>query len=104
MSRPVKRYMALLRDAIWYTLQCKAFHLETIEVVEVFQGKIVWEGDVELFVLYSPRKGERCFAWGFPNGSAEWEVIVALRKPPIRSAQDAVKAAILKDIREGRLK
>jgi len=100
MSRPPKRYLRLLKDAIWFTLQCKAVHLATFEVVEAFRGKIVWEGDVELFRLLHPRIGEGCYAWGFFDDKGEWEATVVLQKPPIRTAEDAVRAAIVKQAKE----
>jgi hypothetical protein len=100
MSRPVKRYITLLRHAIRATFGCNAVHLETFEVVEVFQGKVVWEGNVELFKLYREYYGQGCFAWGFFDDKAGWEATVVLQKPPIRTAEDAVRAAIVKQAKE----
>jgi hypothetical protein len=101
MYRPVRRYIAQLRHAIKATFHCNAVHLETFEVVEVFQGKVVWEGNVELFKLYGAHFGEGCFAWGFFGDKGEWEATVVLQKPPIRTAEDAVRAAIVKQTRGG---
>jgi hypothetical protein len=100
MSRPVKRYLSMLKYAIRATFQCNAIHLETYEVVEVFQGKVVWEGNVELFKLYRAHYGQGCFAWGYFDDKGEWEAIVVLQKPPIRTAEDAVRAAIVKRAKE----
>ena len=100
MSRPVKRYIQLLRHAIRATFHCNSVHLETFEVVEVFEGKVVWEGNVELFKLYNPHYGQGGFAWGFFDDKGQWEATVVLQKPPIRTAEDAVRAAIVKKVKD----
>jgi hypothetical protein len=100
MYRPIRRYIGHLRHAIKATFHCGSVHLETYEVVEVSQGKVVWEGNVELFKLYGAYFGQGCYAWGYFDDQGGWEAVVVLQKPPIRTAEDAVRAAIVKQAKD----
>lgn len=59
-------------------------------VVETFQGETVWEGEVLVFELLDHPTSRKCYAW-----EVEGEVTAVLHEAPVRSAQDAVKAAII---------
>ena len=48
-------YLARLQDAIQHTHRCGAVFVETVAVDEVFQGKTVWKGEVEVFLVTHPR-------------------------------------------------
>lgn len=65
-------------------------------VKEVFQGKVVWEGDVEVFQIRGHPKANRAFAWSHVAGTNDQQTryITVLELPPVDSAQTAVKAAI----------
>jgi hypothetical protein len=41
----------------------KLTYVETVPVTEVFEGKIVWEGDVEVSDLENHPKADRVYAW-----------------------------------------
>lgn len=69
---------------------CKAVHLETRPVKEVFRGMLVLEGDVEIFQLAGHPKAKKCYAWL----SGEGEIITVLEVPPVESAQTAVRAYV----------
>jgi hypothetical protein len=71
-----------------------AVHINTESVHEVFQGKTVWEGDVEVFSLTDESKATVCYAWSYQDGSVEHFVAV-LNVPPVNTAADAVKAYIV---------
>ena len=43
--------------------QCGAIQSETVPVHEVFRGKTVWQGDVEVFDLIGHPKAKRCYGW-----------------------------------------
>lgn len=45
--------------------------VESVPVLETFQGKTVWEGVVELFDLLNLPKANRCYAWSHPEGLPE---------------------------------
>lgn len=59
-------------------------------VVEEFRGETVWEGEVLIFELQGHPSARRCYAW-----EVEGEVTAVLAVPPVHSAQDAVRAALL---------
>lgn len=92
-------YLKELDAAIVKLHGCEGVHIKTVPVKEVFKGKTVWEGDVEVFKLSDdPRRGhpvaKHCYAWGYPNGKGGLEVVAVLEIPPVESPQTAVKAAI----------
>jgi hypothetical protein len=59
-------------------------------VVERFKGETVWEGEVLVFELQGHPSARRCYAW-----EVDGEVTAVLEVPPVKSAQDAVRAALL---------
>jgi len=58
-------------------------------VVETFQGETVWEGDVLVFELVGHPTATTCYAW-----EVDGEVTAVLREGPVKTARDAVRAAI----------
>jgi len=76
-------------------------HVETVHVKESFNGKTVWEGDVEVFELQGHPKAKRAYAWihGLDDTKAKRHVTV-LAVPPITSPDAAVKAVIVNDYRK----
>ncbi len=51
--------------------------MQSVPVKEVFEGKIVWEGSVEIFTLRNA-KAKRCYAWGQPKAGGGWEITTVL--------------------------
>jgi hypothetical protein len=49
-------YFAKLQVAVSQLHNCGATHVKTVPVHEVFQGKPVWQGDVEIFDLHGQPK------------------------------------------------
>jgi hypothetical protein len=97
-------YLARLQVAVSQLHNCGAVHRETVLVHEVFQGKTVWEGEVEVFDLHGHPKAKRCYAWSHldkPDDSEE-RFVAVLEMPPVDSALKAVQVQIVKDIREGK--
>jgi hypothetical protein len=79
---------------------CKA-RLARIEAVELdFEGEPVWEGAVHVFDITGHPKAKRAYAWSSPiDGSTKRRFYAVLELPPVTSAQDAVRAAIVADNR-----
>jgi hypothetical protein len=92
-------YIARLQTTIQHLHNCAAVHRATVPVHEVFQGKTVWQGDVEAFDLTGHPKAKRCYGWSF--GEPE-EFITILELPPVDSAQSAVKVATAYQIKKAR--
>ena len=73
---------------------CEAEHRETVHVEEVFRGKPVWTGDVEVFALVGCPRANHCFAWGLPDETGTLQIATILEIPPVDSAAMAVRVAI----------
>jgi len=80
----------------------KPTYVETVPVTETFQGKIIWEGDVEVFDLENHPKAERVYAWAHSTGENDEgkRYVTVAHIPPVDSPQTAVKIAIVQEYRE----
>ncbi|MBC7932758.1 MAG: hypothetical protein H7Z38_19525 [Rubrivivax sp.] len=87
-----------LRDVILRLHGCAAYHAETVPVKEVFQGQTLWEGEVEVFNIRGHPKARRCYAWSHET-DGERRYVAVLELPPVDSAQTAVRAAIVEEVR-----
>ena len=84
---------------------CDADYVETVPVVEEFQGEIVWHGDVEVFDLVGHPKATRGYGWGYvTNEEGGRRYFTVLEIPPVNSPQTAVQAAIRSEIQNARAK
>ena len=89
-----------LKQAVAHMHQCAARLVEVVPVSETFQGQPVWEGVVHVFELTGHPTATRCYAWSSPVGeSNKRRFFAVLHIPPITSAQDAVRAAIVQEYR-----
>jgi hypothetical protein len=88
----------LLQAAVQGLHKCGAIHSETVSVHEQFQGRSLWQGNVEVFDLYGHPKAKRCFAWVQPNSGKGTRYVALLNFWPVTSPQAAVKAMIVMDI------
>lgn len=93
------KYLAALVKAFSDLHGCKATHVETVPVIERFQGKTVWEGDVEVFDLIGHPKASRGYAWAYDRAKGS-EIVAVLKLPPVISPKTAVQAAIVEKMRE----
>jgi hypothetical protein len=92
-----ENYIERLKQAIFHLHKSGSFHLTSVPVKEVFHGRTLWEGDVEMFDLLDHPKAKRCYGWTY--GDPE-EFIVILELPPVTDAQSAVKAGIAHQIKK----
>lgn len=97
-----KEYIERLQMVIHQLHGCSSQHVGTVPVHEVFRGKTVWQGDVEVFNLTGHAKAKRCFAWSHREGQGdEGERFVAvLEIPPVESPETAVRASIVSDAKK----
>ena len=84
--------------------KCDATWAKTVLVHEVFRGKTVWLGDVEVFDLRGHPKAKRCYAWSHLDGSKDERTryVAVLEIPPVESAETAVRVQIVKDTKQAR--
>ena len=89
-------YDAELRAAVERTCRCPARPLRTVRVSERFGRYTLWEGEVHVFELDSHPAASLCFAWpSSAQGSGPDRFRVVPAVPPVASAADAVRAAVL---------
>jgi hypothetical protein len=76
-------------------------HVESVPVHEVFQGKTIWAGVVEVFDLKDHPKTHRAYAWTHETDDPKHprQHVTVLHIPPAISPQTAVRAAIMQEIR-----
>jgi hypothetical protein len=91
-----------LRDVIHHLHGAKASHLESVPVTESFQGKTVWDGVVEVFLLTGHPKTDRVYAWvhDTDDPAKPRRHVTVLHIPPVISPQTAVRAAIVQEFKE----
>ncbi|HKU74494.1 MAG TPA: hypothetical protein VJR02_11280 [Pyrinomonadaceae bacterium] len=56
-------YIEELQEAIRDRYHTEPTYVETVPVVEKFQGQTVWEGEVEVFDLANFADANRVYAW-----------------------------------------
>jgi hypothetical protein len=94
-------YIDELKDVIRRLHGAEATHVESVPVKETFQGKAVWEGIVEVFDLIGHPTAFRVYAWTHDTDDPKnpRRHVTVLHSHPIKSAEDAVRAAIVQGFR-----
>ena len=72
---------------------CKAKHIESVPVIEMFGKRVAWQGVVEVFELTGHPKAKRAYGWAFQDGK-ETRFLSVLELPPVDSPNTAVRMAI----------
>jgi hypothetical protein len=90
-----------LRDAIHRLHGGKATHVESVPVKEVFQGRTVWDGIVEVFNLEGHPKADKVYAWFHDTGEEgrPAQQVTVLHVHPALSPVAAVRAFIVQEFR-----
>ena len=88
-----------LQDAIRALHQCDSVHVKSVPVREMLQGKVAWEGTVEIFDLPGCAAASRAYGWNYRDGS-EVKSTIVLDLPPVNSARTAVQVTITSKTRQ----
>ena len=93
-----------LRDVIQKLHGAKAIYAKSVPVKEVWKGKTVWDGVVEVFDLKGHPKTHRAYAWSHQTDDPKHPIryVTVLHIPPAISPQTAVQAAIMQEIQSAR--
>lgn len=96
-----KDYIERLKQVIFHLHKSDSQHVESVQVEEIFRGKRIWKGVVEVFTLTNHPKAKRCFAWSHPEGPDDKgeRFVTLLEIPPVSSPETAVKIAIMAEIK-----
>jgi hypothetical protein len=92
-------YIEELRGIIKNLHGVDSRHVESVPVKEVFQGKTVWEGVVEVFELVGHPRAHRAYAWAHDGERPKESSVAVLHIAPITSAAAAVRAALIQEFR-----
>jgi hypothetical protein len=94
-------YRKALEKAFHDLHGCTAKYLETVPVIERWQGKTVWEGEVEVFELIGHPKASKGYAWAYDKSKGPGsEIVAVLELPPVISPKTAVQVSIVGKMRE----
>ena len=98
-------YIGELKAVFLKLHNCDAEYVETVPVVEEWQGETIWQGDVEVFDIRGHPKASRGYGWGHATSeSGGRRYFTVLELPPVTSPQTAVQAAIRSEIENARKK
>ena len=94
-------YIEDLKEVIRRLHGVESTHRESVPVKEVFQGKTIWEGVVEVFDLHGHPKANTAYAWAHETDDANNPVrhVTVLHVPPAVSPITAVRLAIAQELR-----
>jgi hypothetical protein len=95
-------YIEELSEAIRRLHGVESTHRESVPVKEVFQGKTIWEGIVEVFELHGHPKANTAYAWAHETDDPANSIrhVTVLKIPPAVSPITAVRAAIMQELQE----
>ena len=82
-----------LQRVIQQRYGCQSKHVASIPLTEQCNGKILWQGEVQIFNLQSHGTAERCYAWTSRHNHGKEDYVV-LQVPPVDSPRSAVRAAL----------
>ena len=83
-----------LLDAIRHLHGVGAKWIESVPVVEKFNGVTVWEGEVQVFELVNHPSAKRAYAFSHAADGHKRHFVAVLELPPVVDAVTAVRAAI----------
>jgi hypothetical protein len=90
-----------LKEAIRKLHGVESTHVTSVPVKEVFNGKTVWDGVVEVFTLHGHPKANTAYAWLHDTGDPDrpFRPVTVLHIHPALSPVAAVRAFIVQEFR-----
>jgi hypothetical protein len=87
---------------IYHLHGVEARHVESVPVKEVYQGKTIWEGIVEVFEITGHPKASRVYAWAHDTDDPAnpRRHVTVLHIPPVTSPLLAVRAALIQEAKD----
>jgi hypothetical protein len=96
-----QEYHGRLQAAIQQLHECGSVWRQTVPAHEVFRGKTVWQGELEVFEITGHFKAKRGYAWSHREGENDQgeRFVAVLELPPAGDARSAVQVATVSDSR-----
>jgi hypothetical protein len=96
-----KEYIERLQQVIFHLHKADSTWVESVPVEEVFEGRTIWKGTVEVFTLRNHPKAKRAYAWSHAveGGNVSERFVAVLEIPPVKDAQTAVQVAISAEVK-----
>jgi hypothetical protein len=82
-----------IKNAIERGHDCRASHIRSATVREMFGDKVVWGGIVEVFAITGHPQAKYAYSWSFENQGLP-QYVTVLQIPPVWTPQTAVRTAI----------
>jgi hypothetical protein len=94
-------YISELQDVIRRLHGVESKHVQSVPVKEVFEGRTIWEGIVEVFELIGHPKATTLYAWSHEtdNPKKPKRQVMVLHIAPVTTAEAAVRAHIVQEFR-----
>jgi len=89
-----REYRETVQNAIENRAKCPAVYQGTQPIKFSMDGKVLWNGKVEVFQLKDHPQAKQAFGWGFENDKKKWEYITVLGVPPLDTPLAAVKGYV----------
>jgi hypothetical protein len=95
-------YLEELQQVIHKLHGVYSTHVQSVPVKEEFQGRVIWDGIVEVFLLHNHPKATHAYAWTHEtdNPKEPRRSVTVLNIPPAVSPETAVRVAIVKELRD----
>src|SRR3954454_4207877 len=79
---------------------CECVHVRSEAVHELFEGRVAWQGSVEVFEIIGHPKAKHVYSWAYEDHDKQRVTITVLEIPPVDSAQTAIRVAIAAKARQ----
>ncbi len=89
-----------LEEAIRHMHGCEPTFVESVPVREAFNGKTIWEGEVQVFDVKGHKSATRVYAWSHATDGSKRKFYAVLHEGPIDSPVKAVRASIVADAKD----
>jgi hypothetical protein len=94
-------YLEELQTVIHKLHGVHSTHVQSVPVKEEFNGKVIWDGIVEVFQLHDHPKATHAYAWSHETDDPAQpkRSVTVLKIPPAVSPETAVRVAIMQELR-----
>ena len=71
----------------------------TIPLTEQLNGRIVWQGEVEIFDLQGHATAKRCYAFAYTGADNQKRYAAVLELSPVDSPRGAVRSVLMVQVK-----